>query len=104
VDCTCGGPLKPHVVFFGENVPQPRVTRAMETLQRARALLVVGSSLAVYSGLRFVHAAKKQGIPVAILTIGTTRGDPDASLRIDAHAGEALTRLHALLGPPRSSL
>jgi NAD+-dependent protein deacetylase sirtuin 4 len=101
VDCSCGGPLKPHVVFFGENVPRPRVTRAMELLQRAHALLVVGSSLAVYSGLRFVHAAKKHGIPVAIVTFGSTRGDPDACLRIDASAGETLSRLHALLGAAR---
>ncbi|HEX5658736.1 MAG TPA: NAD-dependent protein deacetylase [Polyangiales bacterium] len=101
VHCTCGGALKPHVVFFGENVPRPRVDTAMEILSGARALLVVGSSLAVYSGLRFVHAAKKREIPVAILTLGTTRGDPDASLRIDARAGDTLTQLHALLSAPR---
>jgi NAD+-dependent protein deacetylase sirtuin 4 len=101
VDCTCGGPLKPHVVFFGENVPRPRVDRAMTMLEQARALLVVGSSLAVYSGLRFVHAARKRGVPVAIVTFGPTRGDPDACLRIDASAGETLTQLHALLSAPR---
>ncbi len=102
VDCTCGGPLKPHVVFFGENVPRPRVDHAMSMVERAKALLVVGSSLAVYSGLRFVHAAKKRGIPVAIVTFGSTRGDPDACLRIDASAGETLSQLHTLLGAPRS--
>ncbi|MET0283035.1 MAG: NAD-dependent protein deacetylase [Polyangiales bacterium] len=98
VDCTCGGPLKPHVVFFGENVPRPRVDHAMRMLEDAQALLVVGSSLAVYSGLRFVHAAKKRALPVAIVTFGATRGDPDACLRIDASAGHTLSRLHALLG------
>lgn len=102
VDCDCGGPLKPHVVFFGENVPRPRVDGAMQMVERAQALLVVGSSLAVYSGLRFVHAAKKRGVPVAIITFGSTRGDPDACLRIDAGAGDTLTRLHTLLGAPRS--
>jgi NAD-dependent deacetylase sirtuin 4 len=98
VDCTCGGPLKPHVVFFGENVPRPRVDHAMRMLDGAQALLVVGSSLAVYSGLHFVHAAKKRALPIAIVTFGATRGDPDASLRIDASAGHTLSRLHALLG------
>jgi NAD-dependent SIR2 family protein deacetylase len=102
VNCRCGGPFKPHVVFFGENVPRPRVDRAMASLERAKALLVVGSSLAVYSGLRFVHVAKKRGIPVAIVTYGSTRGDPDACLRIDASTGATLTELHALLGAPRS--
>jgi NAD-dependent deacetylase sirtuin 4 len=102
VDCGCGGPLKPHVVFFGENVPRPRVDLAFQMVERAQALLVVGSSLAVYSGLRFVHAAKKRGIPVAIVTFGSTRGDPDACLRIDASAGDTLTKLHAVLGAPRS--
>jgi NAD+-dependent protein deacetylase sirtuin 4 len=101
VNCACGGPLKPHVVFFGENVPRPRVDKAMAMLDGARALLVVGSSLAVYSGLRFVHAAKKRQLPVAIVTFGPTRGDPDACLRIDASAGDTLTQLHALLGAPR---
>jgi NAD-dependent deacetylase sirtuin 4 len=104
VDCSCGGPLKPHVVFFGENVPRPRVDHAMQMLEGAQALLVVGSSLAVYSGLRFVHAAKKRGLPIAIVTFGSTRGDPDACLRIDASAGDTLTRLHTLLGAPPARL
>jgi NAD-dependent SIR2 family protein deacetylase len=93
VDCPCGGPLKPHVVFFGENVPPTRVSSALHYLEQASALLVIGSSLAVYSGLRFVHAATKRGMPVALLTLGTTRGDEAASLRIDAGAGSTLRRL-----------
>jgi len=97
VDCTCGGPLKPNVVFFGENVPRPRVEHAMAMVERGASLLVVGSSLAVYSGLRFVHAAHKRGVPVAILTIGETRGDAHAMLRVEAAAGETLTRLASLL-------
>ncbi|MDB4991264.1 MAG: cobB2 [Myxococcaceae bacterium] len=98
IDCPCGGSLKPHVVFFGENVPQERVARALQFVRVGSALLVVGSSLAVYSGLRFVHAAQKLGRPVAMLTLGTTRGDAAASLRIDAGAGSTLTRLVARLG------
>jgi NAD-dependent deacetylase sirtuin 4 len=98
VDCTCGGALKPHVVFFGENVPPPRVAQAMEHVQAGSALLVIGSSLAVYSGLRFVHAAQKRAVPIAIVSYGETRGDPAATLRIDAGAGLTLTRLTDRLG------
>jgi NAD-dependent SIR2 family protein deacetylase len=93
VDCHCGGPLKPHVVFFGENVPPPRVQRALQLVDEARALLVVGSSLAIYSGLRFVHAAAQRGLPVCIVTLGETRGDALAGLRIDAAAGATLGAL-----------
>jgi NAD-dependent deacetylase sirtuin 4 len=93
VDCVCGGPLKPHVVFFGENVPAPRVQRAMQLVKEASALLVVGTSLAIYSGLRFVHAAAQRELPVCIVTLGETRADPLASLRIDAAAGTTLTAL-----------
>jgi NAD+-dependent protein deacetylase sirtuin 4 len=93
VDCPCGGPLKPHVVFFGENVPPDRVRRAFALVDRAKALLVVGSSLAVYSGLRFVRRAAERALPVAIVCLGETRGDPYASLRIDAGAGATLRAL-----------
>jgi NAD-dependent SIR2 family protein deacetylase len=93
VDCPCGGALKPHVVFFGENVPPPRVAQAMDMVERAAALLVVGTSLSVYSGLRFVRKAAERAIPVAIVTLGETRGDPFATLRIDAAAGITLTSL-----------
>jgi NAD-dependent SIR2 family protein deacetylase len=99
VDCPdCGGALRPDVVFFGENVPRPRVDAAFALLARAASLLVVGSSLAVYSGLRFVHHAQKHGIPVAILSLGPTRGDGCASLRLDAGASPTLLRLAAQLG------
>jgi NAD-dependent SIR2 family protein deacetylase len=99
IDCPCGGPLKPHVVFFGENVPKPRVERAFALVRQARGLLVVGSSLAVWSGLRFVRAAAQQGQPVAIVALGPTRGDPEATLRIDAAAGVTLSELSARLAP-----
>jgi len=97
VDCACGGPLKPDVVFFGESVPVERVGRAMTLVERASSLLVIGSSLAVYSGLRFVRAAARLGIPTAIVSLGETRGDASASVRIDAGAGATLTALAKLL-------
>ena len=85
IDCPrCGGALKPKVVYFGESVPAPRVDRAYAWVDRARALLVVGSSLAVFSGYRFVRRAHARGLPVVIVNRGPTRGDPLATLKIDA--------------------
>jgi NAD-dependent SIR2 family protein deacetylase len=87
----CGADLlKPDVVFFGENVPRERVAHCYELVERARCLLVLGSSLTVMSGLRFVHRARREGIPVAIVNRGVTRGDPLADLKLDAGLGEAL--------------
>ena len=97
-DCAaCGGRLKPDVVFFGENVPRSRVEAAWELFHRAEVLLVVGSSLAVWSGYRFVRRAAELGTPVAIVNLGTTRGDDEASLRVGAKAGELLPRLASRL-------
>jgi NAD-dependent SIR2 family protein deacetylase len=95
VDClTCGsGPLKPDVVFFGETVPRPRVDRCFELLEHAGALLVLGSSLTVMSGYRFVLRAEKLGIPVGIVTLGPTRGDAKADVRVDAPLGAVLPEL-----------
>ncbi len=104
VDCACGGPLKPHVVFFGENVPPARVERAFTLADGGAALLVVGSSLAVFSGLRFVHRAARRGQPIAIVSYGETRGDAFARVRIDSAAGPTLSTLTArLLGPSPSA-
>lgn len=98
-DCeACGGALKPDVVFFGENVPRWRVDAAFSALQAADALLVVGSSLTVFSGFRFVKKAAEWGIPVGILNLGPSRGDPLAALRVDARAAEALPEVAHLLG------
>lgn len=94
----CGGVLKPDVVFFGENVPRPRVEEAWAVVDDADALLVVGSSLAVFSGYRFVRGAAERGMPIAIVNLGETRGDPHATLRVDAPAGEVLPRLAQALG------
>jgi len=93
VDCLgCGeGPLKPDVVFFGENVPKARVEQCYAAVEEARALLVLGSSLTVLSGFRFVRHAARHGIPVAIVNQGPTRGDDLADVRLDAPLGSTLT-------------
>ena len=89
----CGGVLKPDVVFFGGSVPRERVDAAFAVLDSASALVVVGSSLAVFSGFRFVLRARDKGIPVAIVNRGETRGDPHAAVLIDGRAGEVLPAL-----------
>ncbi|WP_203798913.1 NAD-dependent protein deacetylase [Paractinoplanes tereljensis] len=97
VDCeSCGGLLKPDVVYFGETVPPHRVTRSFELVESARTLLVLGSSLTVMSGRRFVLRAAKLGIRVAIVNRGVTRGEPYAGLLIDAPLGIVLPHLVAL--------
>jgi NAD-dependent SIR2 family protein deacetylase len=97
---SCGGVLKPDVVFFGENVPKERVAQCYQLVEDAEALLVAGSSLTVMSGLRFVRAAHKRGLPIVIVNRGATRGDDLATLRIDAGCSEALDALAALLTSP----
>ena len=96
-DCEdCGGSLKPDVVFFGENVPAPRVERcyaAVDALPDEGALLVAGSSLTVMSGFRFVRRAAKAGVPVVIVNRGATRGDELATCKVDAGCSEFLTEL-----------
>ena len=86
----CDGLLKPDVVFFGENVPRPRVAAAQAALAASDAMLVVGSSLMVYSGYRFARMACEAGLPLAILTRGVTRADALAGLKLDADCGETL--------------
>lgn len=94
VDCLhCGGLLKPDVVFFGENVPGPRVDECYALTEHAGMLLVLGSSLTVLSGFRFVRRAAKAAVPVAIVNQGPTRGDEHALLALDAPLGPTLTAL-----------
>ncbi len=93
----CSGVLKPEVVFFGENVPAPTYERAKAMLGEADALLVVGSSLTVRSGYRFVVQAKAADKPVAIVNDGPTRGDADVDIKVRGRLGELLPRLAALL-------
>lgn len=88
----CGGLLKPDVVFFGEAVPRERVEAAQSALAASDALLVVGSSLMVYSGFRFARMAHEAGLPVAILTRGVTRADPLATLKLEADCVDVLPR------------
>ncbi len=100
-DClACGGTLKPDVVFFGENVPRDRLQRAWSMLDRAEALLVVGSSLTVFSGYRFVRRAREQGKPIAIVNDGATRGDADATVRSHARLGSIVPELARRLCSP----
>ena len=95
--CICGGVLKPDVVFFGEHVPKDRVERAMSALESARSLLVVGSSLMVFSGYRFVRAAQRLGISVAVINRGHTRADAVAAIKISGEAGNTLGQVASQL-------
>ena len=97
---TCGGMLKPDVVFFGESVPKARVTASFDALAQADAVLVAGSSLMVYSGFRFVEAAAKAGKPIAAINLGRTRADDLFTLKIAQPVGETLAALAAQLDPP----
>ena len=94
---SCGGTLKPDVVFFGENVPAPRVERCYAEVDaladEGGALLVAGSSLTVMSGFRFVRRAAKAGTPVVIVNRGATRGDELATYKLDVGCSEFLTEL-----------
>ncbi|HKK26651.1 MAG TPA: NAD-dependent protein deacetylase [Gemmatimonadota bacterium] len=100
----CGGILKPDVVFFGENVPAATAEDAWRLFGEGDLLLVAGSSLTVYSGYRFVRRAAGEGVPVAIVNVGSTRGDDLARLRVDGRTGEVLPRVaDALLAERRSA-
>ena len=89
----CDGLLKPDVVFFGENVPGQRVAECFDALEAADAVLVVGSSLMVYSGYRFMLKAQAKNIPIASINLGKTRADDLLSLKIERDCGETLTEL-----------
>lgn len=93
----CGGSLKPDVVFFGENVPPNITSAAWELYAEAEVLLVLGSSLTVFSGFRFVHRAHKNGLPVALVTLDSTRADKIVDCRIDAPLSEVVPWLPELL-------
>jgi NAD-dependent SIR2 family protein deacetylase len=102
VDCSaCHGVLKPDVVFFGENVPRPRAEACYAMVERSRALVVLGSSLTVMSGFRYVRHAARLQRPVVIVNQGETRGDAYATATLDAPLGPTLTEVVAALGSPR---
>ncbi|MEO5762305.1 MAG: NAD-dependent protein deacetylase [Vicinamibacteria bacterium] len=94
----CGGMLKPDVVFFGENVPKPRVADCYDALAKADGVLVVGSSLMVFSGYRFCLAAVEMGKPVAVVNRGTTRADDIASVKVEGDCGDVLHDMMRRLG------
>ncbi|MES1177664.1 MAG: NAD-dependent protein deacetylase [Myxococcales bacterium] len=96
----CGGMLKPHVVFFGENVPAERVTQSMATLEGSRLLLIIGTSLMVFSGFRFARAAARFGVPIAIINRGITRADELATLKLRGNVGELLSGLASSASGP----
>lgn len=89
----CAGVLMPDVVFFGGTIPVPRVETCLAALEQADALLVVGSSLKVYSGYRFCVRAKEWGKPIILLNPGNTRADELAQLHIRAACGAVLSEL-----------
>jgi NAD-dependent SIR2 family protein deacetylase len=89
----CGGLLKPDVVFFGENVPREWVEAAMAALDEADSMLVVGSSLMVYSGFRFAERAAKTGKPIAAVNLGRTRADALLALKVERPCEKALAFL-----------
>ncbi len=99
-DCDhCGGIVKPDVVMFGEAVPKQRVEQAMAAVERADALLVVGTSLMVFSGFRFARHAQKLRKPIVIVNQGRTRADDMASLKLAADCSDVLPEVHASLVP-----
>jgi NAD+-dependent protein deacetylase sirtuin 4 len=95
----CGGVLKPDVVFFGENVPGPRVAEAWRLFGEAEVLLVVGSSLTVYSGRRFIYRAREQCVPIGVINLGPTRADEFATAKVEGRVGLVLPRLAEALLP-----
>jgi NAD-dependent SIR2 family protein deacetylase len=100
LDCaSCGGMLKPDIVYFGENVAKAVVEQAFSLVEASDALLVAGSSLTVFSGYRFVRHAAALGIPVAIVNRGPTRGDDLATVKVDGGCSELLTLLTEELSP-----
>jgi len=90
---TCGGVMKPDVVFFGANVAREVVATAQAHLEQADAMLVVGSSLMVYSGFRFAQMAARRGTPIAAINLGRTRADDLLALKVEDRCEAALSFL-----------
>ena len=94
----CGGVLKPAVVFFGDAIPPVRTRAALGAVESADALLVVGSSLMVWSGYRLVRAAADRRVPVAAVNLGRTRADALLEFKLESPCGELLSQAVACLG------
>lgn len=86
----CSGFLKPNIVFFGDNVPRPRIEKVVKTIIDSDGVLVLGSSLTVFSGYRIVLQAKELGLPVAVINIGQTRADKIVDIKIEAKCSEIM--------------
>lgn len=95
---TCGGVMKPAVVFFGDAIPAEQTRAALEAVEQADALLVVGSSLMVWSGYRLARAAAEAGKPVAAVNLGVTRADSLLEFKLEASCSDALSQISAYLG------
>jgi NAD+-dependent protein deacetylase sirtuin 4 len=93
----CDGTLKPNVVFFGHNVARPLVDRAFAALDAAEVLLVLGTSLAVFSGYRFLLRAAERGLAIVIVNRGPVRGEERATTKLEASTGDALSALCSML-------
>ena len=90
-ECTnCGGVLKPDIVFFGEFIPREKFIEASALVQKSDALLIAGSSLVVNSGIRLLDHATRRHLPIVIINRGATKGDPRATVKIDAGTTETL--------------
>jgi NAD-dependent SIR2 family protein deacetylase len=99
-DCQrCGGILKPDVVFFGETIPRVRVETAISALLAADGLLVIGSSLMVYSGFRFCRLAAEHGIPSAAINAGRTRADALLDVKLTRRFEDVVDMLRPVQGP-----
>jgi len=97
-DCAhCGGILKPDVVFFGETIPRLRVDRSLRMLDESDALLVIGSSLMVYSGFRYCRLAAERGLPIAAVNPGRTRADDLIGLKLTERFENLIPGLEAIL-------
>lgn len=94
----CDGVLQPNVVFFGDGVPRPIVERSFAMVDAAEVLVVLGTSLAVFSGYRFLLRAVERGTPVVVVNLGPVRGEERAALKIEAPTGAVLPRVAAALG------
>lgn len=93
-DCpSCGGMLKPEIVFFGDNIPKVRAERLANLVCNSDSLLILGSSLQVYSGYRILLTSQDLGSPIAIVNIGSARGEDKAQLKISAKCGDVIPKL-----------
>ncbi|PSN57121.1 NAD-dependent protein lipoamidase sirtuin-4 [Blattella germanica] len=92
----CGGILKPDIVFFGDNVPQSRVQAVKDEVAQCDSLMVLGSSLTVFSSYRILLQATELQKPTAIINIGHTRGDKHAQIKVEAKCGDIFSKLQLL--------